>query len=60
MRSIKTGTEEMRAKIERDIQQFLNAGKAVTEVPIGVGKDAARNMQWKAMSIESAKAAGLK
>lgn len=60
MRSLNTGTEDNRAQIERDVQQFLNSGKAITEVPVGIGKDAARNMQWKAMAIESAKKAGLK
>jgi hypothetical protein len=56
---MKTGTESKRAKIERDLRKFLRAGGKVQEVPIGMGKDAARNMQWKAMSIESASKAGL-
>lgn len=52
MRSIKTGTEENRAQIERDMAEFLKSNKII-EVPIGVGKDAARNMQWKAQAIET-------
>ncbi len=60
MRSIKTGTESNRAKIERDMRKFLKAGGAIQQVPTGIGKDAARNMQWKAMSIEGAYKAGLR
>lgn len=55
MRSITTGTEQNRELIERDVEAFLQAGGKIIEIPRGMGKDAARNMQWKAMSIESLK-----
>jgi tryptophan synthase alpha subunit len=59
MRSITTGTEGARAQIEQDVERFLSSGKSIKQVPIGVGKDAARNMQWKAQAIESARRANI-
>ena len=60
MRSLKTGTESKRARIEKDMRKFLKAGGSIQQIPIGMSKDAARNMQWKAMSIDGAYKAGLR
>ncbi|KZZ72444.1 hypothetical protein A3765_28395 [Oleiphilus sp. HI0130] len=60
MRSLKTGTEADRATIEKDVRKFLKAGNKIQQIPVGMSKEAARNLQWKAMSIDGAYKAGLR